>query len=112
MTPREFVDLHWAAPQLKVLDAAIHMLESRRRDMCCPALTAAVRKFAPRPDDGPDVCAVATLYRAQFGEFSFRRAGGGMPWWWNSPDFEGARGARLAALRAFRAACIEAGGAA
>ena len=109
MTPREFIDLHWAAPQIEVIDRAIEMIESGYSIYCCHALRDALNGqarggIAPWP--------VIYLYQRQFRDFCRSRSGGSVPGWWNFHRSKARQRLRLAALRAFRAACIEAGGAA
>lgn len=110
MTPREFIDLHWSAPQIEVIDRAIELIESEREIHCCHALSYALRESLNRC--GAHQFEVSLLYRQQFSKLCAQQNDGALPRWWDSCYSAVAKRRRIAALRAFREACIEAGGAA
>ena len=105
MTPREFLSLHWSAPQIEVIDRAIDLITSGQRFFCCFALGAAVAEAGGLNSKS---FAVARLYKSQFERFCASRNGGHLPKWWNGKSAGANARRRIAALRAFRKACITA----
>lgn len=86
-------------PELAVLDGAIQFYLRGGCHYTCYALTHAVRRRAPR------TC-VHSTYTCQYTLWCRARNGGSLPYWWNRS--EPFRRERLAALRGFRQACIDA----
>lgn len=105
MTPQEFIDLHWSAPQIEVIDRAIELIESEREIHCCYALSYAIRETFNQCGAYHEV---SILYLQQFSKLCAQQNEGDLPMWWNSCYSTKAKRRRIAALRAFRAACIAA----
>ena len=112
MTPQEFIDKHYAAPDLQVIDAAIELVRRGRQLFSCTALTLAVYNAAPRwyyhrEGSTDTVYRVAELYRNQY-RLSARLPDGSMPAFWDGDGTQANNDARIRALENFRAACIAA----
>lgn len=105
MNRQEFVALHWAAPQTEVIDAAIELIKSDRETHCCYALGRALQCQC---DLEVVPWQIIDLYLQQFREFCRAENNGYLPTWWSMYYTKARKRTRLAALRAFRAACISA----
>lgn len=112
MTPQEFLKQHYAALDLRVIDAAIELVRSGRQVFSCLALTLAVYAAAPHgyyaEEAGTDtVYHVAALYREQY-RLSAQLPDGSLPDFWDGDGAPDNCVARIRALENFRAACIAA----
>ena len=109
MTPQEFLKQHYAAPDLRVIDAAIELVRRGEQVFSCLALTVAVYVAAPpgytAEEEGIDrVHRVAALYREQY-RLSAQLPDGSLPDFWDGADTTDNCVARIRALENFRAAC-------
>lgn len=93
-----------APPNLAVIDRAIALVEIGRNAFTCYALQCAVHDVEGRPW----ISERSTLYCRQWREFNCHRNGGRFPKWWNKAYSPRRKASRVAALRAFKQACIEA----
>lgn len=114
MTPQEFIDKHYAAPDLRVIDRAIEGIRRGRCPYSCVALARAVQahiNYACRCHrDGAlgAYVAVSALYRRQYKEFVLSKNAGRLPTFWDAAVTPENHTARIRALQDFRAACIAA----
>ena len=112
MTPQEFLEQHYAAPDLQVIAAAIELVRSGRQVFSCTALSLEVYAAAPQgyyhAEGGTDaVYHVAALYREQY-RLSAQLPDGSLPDFWDGDGTAANCAARIRALENFRAACIAA----
>ena len=85
---------HTKGPDLRVIDRAIERIKSGKDRCTVIALYGVLRELGGAEHRG--------TYSTQYGRFSWRN---GKPRWWNSPHLH--TRARIAALKAFRQACID-----